>query len=313
MRTTYFFSFLLLASFLFSACNNYKSEYEQLLDENAAIQKKLNAMSEEDRLIRGEYSETIETLNAIEDTLRAIETRDKEIQKLSQSKEMSGDISQRQTIIARLQALKDANEKSNGQARQMQARLNSFRIENEQLRKMISQAETKVMAKDKELEEAQGVIDGLRTALSKMESQLLESEGNLAEAYEELKTKNEDLESTNRQLTTTIEELNRKNVFIDEQAKGYVACGSKKTLRRKGILSRFSMKLTKQYQSAVRANSSSINYFESNQIECGTEGDIIAVLPARPESSYTIKGNRLEVNNAEEFWKTDKIVVIVKD
>ena len=47
-------------------------------------------------------------------------------------------------------------------------------------------------------------------------------------------------------------------------------------------------------------------------MECGTDGEIIAILPARDESSYSINGNKLEVSNAEKFWKTDKIVVIIK-
>jgi chromosome segregation ATPase len=303
---------LLVFGLSFTACNNYKSEYEAILEENAAMKKQLNDAEEEGKLVRGEYSEAIETLNAIEDTLRAISDREKEIQKLTQSSEFSGNISQRQAILKKLQALKDANDQSKNQAKQMQSRLNSYRIENEQLRKMIAQAETRVLTKEQELEEAQTVIDDLRDALGKMESQLLESQGDLATAYEDLKDKNESLEETNERLNNTINELQRKTVFIEEQAKGYVACGSKRILRRKGILSRVNMKLTKEYQSAVKANSSSINYFESNEIECGTDGEIIAVLPERDESSYSIEGNQLKITDTEAFWKTDKIVVLVK-
>lgn len=296
----------------FSSCNSFKAENDQLVEENTALKKQINDAKEEGKLVRGEYSEAIETLNAIEDTLRAISDREKQIQKLANSKEFNGNISQRQAILKRLQALKDANDQSKNQAKQMQARLNSYRIENEQLRKMIAQKEAKVLTVEQELEDAQGVIDDLRDALGKMEGQLLESQGDLAVAYEDLKKKNEDLASTNDRLTKTISELNRKTVFIEEQAKGYVACGTKRVLRKKGILSRTSVKLTKQYQSAVKANSSSINYFESDEVACGTDGEIIKVLPARSEDSYSINGNMLKINNPEEFWKTDKIVVLVK-
>ncbi len=303
---------IIALSFGMMACKNYKSEYEAILEENAAMKKQITDAEEEGKLVRGEYSEAIETLNAIEDTLRAIADREKEIQKLTQSGEFSGNISQRQAILKKLQALKDANDQSKDQAKQLQSRLNSFRIENEQLRKMIAQAETRVLTKEQELEEAQTVIDDLRGALDKMESQLLESQGNLAQAYDDLKEKNQSLEETNDRLNKTISELQQKTVFIEEQAKGYVACGTKKVLRRKGILSRTSMKLTKQYQSAVKANSSSINYYESDEVACGTEGEIIAVLPERSASSYTISGNQLKITDTEAFWKTDKIVVLVK-
>ena len=302
---------VLVTSFLFS-CKSYKNEYDDLVAEHAAMQQQLNSMSEEDRLIRGEYSDAIETLNAIEDTLRAISGREKEIQKLTQSQEFSGDLSQRDAILKKLQALKDANDQSNNEAKQLQSKLNGYRIENDQLRNMIKQAEGKILAKEQELEETQGIIDDLRGALGKMEAQLLESQGQLADAYEELKQKNTDLESINVRLNNTISELKQKTVFIEEQARAYVACGSKKVLRQKGILSRAAMKLTKNYQSAVHANSSSINYFESNTMECGTDGEIIAILPARDEASYTISGTKLEVSDPEKFWKTDKVVVIIK-
>jgi len=304
--------FILALTLGLTACKNYKSDYDKMLDENAALEKKLNDMSADGKLVRGEYSEAIETLNAIEDSLRAISDREKDIQKLSQNLEMSKDLSQKQAILSKLQALKDANDKSKNNAKELQAKVNSYRVENEQLRKMIAQAETKILAKEQELEESQGLIDGLRDGLGKMEAQLLESQGELASAYEDLKKKNADLEKTNDRLNRTLDELRKKTVFIEEQAKGYVACGSKKVLRQKGILSRSSMKLTKEYQTSVRANSSSIDYYESNTVECGNEGKIISVLPERPASSYQIDGHKLIVKDTEAFWKTDKVVVLIK-
>lgn len=312
MKAIVYVLMMIMSFGLFTSCENYKKEYDELVGKQAALQQKLNSMKEEGRLVRGEYSDAIETLNAIEDTLRAISEREKEIQKLTKSKEFSGDLSQRQSILKKLQAIKDANDESKNEAKRLQARLSSYRVENDQLRKMIAQAETKILAKEQELEDAQGVIDNLRDALNRMEVQLLESQGELATAYEELKSKNTDLESTNNQLNETIDELKQKTVFIEEQARGYVACGTKRVLRKKGILSRTSMKLTKNYQSAVRANSSSINYFERNTMECGTDGEITSILPKRDEASYTISGNKLEVTDPEKFWKTDKIVVIIK-
>jgi hypothetical protein len=84
-------------------------------------------------------------------------------------------------------------------------------------------------------------------------------------------------------------------------------------LRQKGIRSKTSEKLTKEYQSAVRANSYSVNYFESDLIECGSDGKIESVLPERNEKSYKIDGHKLMILDNELFWKTDKIVVIIKE
>ena len=128
-----FLVILLAVALGLSACKNYKAEHDKMLEENAALQKKVNDMSSEGKLIRGEYSEAIETLNAIEDSLRAITDREKDIQKLSQNLEMSKDLSQKQAILSKLQALKNANDKAKDNAKQLQAKLNGYRVENEQL------------------------------------------------------------------------------------------------------------------------------------------------------------------------------------
>ena len=111
------FILLGLCSLLF-ACDSGK--LKQLEAERDALKSQLDAFEGEKDLVKGEYSEAIETLNAIEDTLRAISSREKEIADLAGSKDMSGNLSQRQAILERLENLKKANEESNKQARQLQ-------------------------------------------------------------------------------------------------------------------------------------------------------------------------------------------------
>jgi chromosome segregation ATPase len=304
--------FLFVLAIILYSCQGSKSEYDKLMEENAALQQKMNGLSEEGSQLKGEYSSAIETLSAIDDSLNAIAERDKDIQKLSRKLEETKDLSQKQSILSKLQALQNANDRSKDQAKQLQSKLNSFKVENEQLRKMIAQAETRVLSKEQELAEAQGIIDDLRVVMGKIEAQLLESQGELAGAYESLKKKNEELLVANERLSKILADLKKKNVFIQEQAKGFVACGNKKLLRQKGILSKTSMKLTKEYQSAIKGSSVTINYFESDVIECGGDGKIELVLPERESSSYKIEGNKLVVKNTAVFWKTDKIVVLVK-
>jgi chromosome segregation ATPase len=195
----------------------------------------------------------------------------------------------------------------------LQGKLYAIKVENEQLRKMIAQSETRLLAKEQELADVQGLINDLRSNLSKMEAQLLESRGELKGAYELLKRRNEELSAANQKLNLTLADLKNKTSFIQEQARGYVSCGTKKTLRQKGILSKTNLKLTKEYQTAVRANSYTVNYFESDLIECGSDGKIEVVLPERSEKSYKIEGHKLIITDNEAFWKTDKIVVIVKE
>ncbi len=297
-----------------SACNNYKAEYDAMIAENASAQKRLNELEEEDRLIRGEYTSAIETLNSIDDTLRAISLREKEIQGLTQQKEFGGDLSQRQKILGKIQALRDANEESKNEAKKMQSRIRSYQIENQQLKKMIAQAENRILKKEEELAEARGIIDDMEIALAQMEGQLTEKSGQLSVAFKDLKKKNEELSTTNNQLQETLEDLSVKNEFIDEQARAYIACGDKRALRKVGILSKSSLKkLTKNYQQAVREHGDLIDYFDNNQIDCGGDGEIIQVLPNRDPSSYEVQGGVLNIKDNKKFWATDKTVVLVKD
>lgn len=302
-----------LLSCCFVSCTDYKAQYDALVEKNAADQKRLNELEEEDRLVRGEYSLAIETLNSIEDTLRVIADNEKEIQRLTKEKEFSGSLSQRQAIISKLQALRDANEAAKEAAKSMQRRMRSYQIENQQLKKMIAQAEVKIVEKEQDLAEARTIIDDMELALAKMEGQLTEKSGQLDDAYKDLQDKNEKLQKTNEKLETTIADLETKNSFIDEQARAYVACGDKRALRRAGILSKTSMKkLTKTYQQSVKDNGDEVDYFNNDQIDCGGDGEIVYVLPLRDESSYEVQGGVLLIKNPKTFWATDKTVVLVK-
>jgi len=307
------FAFFVIIFFALSACNNYQSEYEDLVNETAAMQKRLNELEEEDKLVRGEYSSAIEALNSIEDTLRAISVREKQIQSLTQQKEFRGDLPQRQKILAKIQALRDANEESKNAAKKMQRRVRSYQIENQQLKKMIAQAETRIIEKEEELEEAREIIGDMEVALARMEAQLTEKSGQLDDAYEDLQEQNKALSQTNDKLSETLEDLSNKNEFIDEQARAYVACGKKRPLRKARILSKLSMKkLTKEYQKYVRAKGDQFDYFNNDQIDCGGDGEIVYVLPQRDAGSYEVQGGILVIKDKKKFWATDKTVVLVK-
>ena len=304
---------LLTGTILITSCNSYEDEYNKLLEENSMAMKRLHALEEEDKLVRGEYSQAIEILNSIEDTLRVIEMNEKEIQALTQQKEFSGNLSQKQAIIAKIRKLRDENEAAKDAAKSMQRRMRSYQIENQQLKKMIAQAENKIVEKEQDLAEARGIIEEMEFALAKMEGQLTERTGQLKDAYKDLEDRSTELQATNEKLETTITDLKTKSNFIDEQAKAYVACGDKKALRKANILSRTSAKkLTKEYQKNVRENGDEIDYFRNDQIDCGGDTNIERILPYRDESSYSIEGGVLHIKNNKLFWATDNVVVLVK-
>ena len=226
------YTFFLFLSYLLFSCTG-QSEYEKLMNENATLREKYNNLSEEEKLVRKEYSSAVTTLSAIEDSLKSINLRDKELKKAAEQMENSGNLEQKQEILKKLQLLMDENRKSKNQAIQLQAKMRGFKVENEQLRRMIAQAETRLLAKEQELEKTQLIIDDLRITLNRMETQVLESRGELNVAYDNLKVKNEELTAINQRLSNTLSDLKGKTSFIEEQAKAYVSCGTKKVWKPK--------------------------------------------------------------------------------
>lgn len=296
--------FLAAATLLTFASCVQQSKFDELDNKYKEMEKEYGSLKEEERLVKGEYSETIETLNSIEDTLRVITEREAKIANLAKQTE-SGDLSTRERIMSQINALRQANLRSKDEARSLRSKVAKFKVENEELKKMISIVEAKLDQKEKELQEANVVIDDLKGTLGKLEGQLLEKSGELEKAYGELKTERDNL-------TQKVADLEKRDNFISDCGKAYVVCGDRKALRRADIIVELGKALTKGYKEKLKGMGSTINYFDNNIISCDG-GTIKEVLPARPADSYKINGNKVEVLNNEKFWATDKTVVLVKD
>lgn len=301
---------LLLAGL--SSCKNYKSEFEAKQKENALLQEEVKRFQQEEQLVKGEYSETIETLNAIEDTLNAIETREAKMRDLIDQGEVAANLSQKQIILERLDALRQANENSKNEAKRLQSKIQTFEIENEELRNLITQAEKKLTLKEAELQQTREIVSDLRRALNRTEAQLLATSGELEEAYGKLKSEKQALEAANRALEQKIEAIAQRDDFIEECARGYVACGTRKELRQADIVRKLNKNLTNDYREAVRRQKTFINFYKKNRIACNG-GSILEILPERDPNSYSLTGDALIIEDSEAFWRVDKEVVLVLD
>jgi myosin heavy subunit len=305
-------SYLFIFAAVLCSCENYSSKIAEIKKENEKMSGQLSSIEDNEKIMRGEYAEAIEVLNAIDDTLKNISERDKEIKNLNKKMELSKDKSQKEEILSRLESLETANKNARNQTKALQSMLQKYKGENESLRKMIDQAETRVKTIDEELSNKRTMIGEMQTTIKKTEKELSENQSELSIAYEDLKSKNDKLEIANKKLEKSIEDLKKKNDFIGKEAWAYVCCGSKKFLRQKDILSSTSIKLTKGFQSPAQANGNRLNYFENKTISCSGK-PITYVLPERDPASYQIDGNKVIIRNSENFWKTDKIVVLVQD
>lgn len=296
-----------------TSCENYQKEYEEESQKQALLKENLAELEEEAKFINGEYEDALVTLNAIEDSLRTITDRDKEIQRLLGKQKMTSDIGQGEAITAKVMALRAANNQSKEEAKRLQTKARALKVENKKIQKMIAQADERVLRLDGKLDTAKTMIGDMQNALGLMEGQLSTTNSELGNAYIVIKEKNAELEKTNETLEETITELKNKNEFIGQDAKAYVVCGNRSSLRKNKILSDLSVKkLNKNYHSQVKEHGSPVNFFDNDEIACSGEGEIINVLPERDLGSYKIQGDAIVILNAKDFWATDKVVVIVK-
>jgi chromosome segregation ATPase len=294
-----------------ASCDNYKAKFNDLNENYTKMEREYTVLKEEDKLLRGEYTSTIETLNSIQDTLNNVAQREQKIRSLSRDAE-SGSISQRQEIINQINNLVAANNTANQNIKNLQSKLNKFNVQNKQLKKMIEEANRKIAAQEEELNLSKRVIEDLNGTLDRLESQLLEKSGELASAYQTLKQEKENVDAANSKLNVTIEDLKKKNNFVSDCGTAYVACGTRKILRKHDIIKELGSGLTKDFKDKVKALNSTINFYENNELSCD-EGVVKEVLPARPANSYRIEGKKVIITDSKNFWATDKVVVLVLD
>lgn len=175
-----------LSLLLFCSCN---SESKKLKAEIAALKLENSNLMLDEKITSGEYAGLIQDMNAIEDSLKSISSRDKQIQELLQSDEFKAEGDQRTQIMKQIEALRDANIKAKNDAKNLQSRLRRYQVENADLRKMIQNVEGRLIKKEAELEDAQNLIEELNIALKQTRNDLSATQGELVITNEELKRK----------------------------------------------------------------------------------------------------------------------------
>lgn len=311
MRLTLYIGFLFIVA-LTTSCEDYQTKLAEAQKEQQLLNQQLGTLQQEERLIKGEYADAMETLSAIDQTLSEMAERNEEMDKLIQQKELAKGTTKEQAIMVRLQSLKNANIEADKKARRLRTKAKAFKVENAQLKKMIAQLETRFTEVETETNKVQTTIGNMQVALNKLESEVAVTETKLASAYADLKVKTAKLERTNTELETTLSDLQSKNAFIEEDANAYIACGNKQILRRNKMLRLLSAKtLTAEYQSQVKALGTKFDYFNNLEIDCGS-GEIQYVLPTRDPNSYKIENGIVTILDKKTFWATSKTVVLVK-
>ncbi len=301
--------FLLLTSILLlSACGGGDGAYQEAQAKIAQLEDEKRDLEEDRELLKEEYNGVIETLNQIDETLEGISARENQMEDLIG--DLNGGDLQKSVILAKIQTLKEANMDDQTSAKELQASLNSYETDNVALKGIIQQYEQKIIAKDAE-------IANYEVKMKQVESQLQFTKGELNQQYaivaqqkDALEIKAGQLEKTNKELETKYTELKQKDDFIADCVKAYYVAGSKKTLKKAGVLKKkVAIQITDDFQRKLD-KTKPFNFYKTTEIEA--KKDIIKILPARPEKTYEIKGNVLYVKDIEEFWQTKHVVIVHK-
>jgi len=302
--------FCLLLSCL--ACENYKDQYEEEQKRRELLLESLANLEEEERIMKGEYAQTMETISEIDDLLQSIAKRNKTMDELVRKRQLTDDADQQQRIMLQLETLQKANQSSMKEANRLRSKARAYKVENQQIKKMVAKLEHKFEEKEAELTKLRTTIGNMQSSLAEMETQLTMTESELSEAYSDLKVKNSQLTVANKKLESTIEDLKAKNAFIEKDAKAYVVCGTRKELRQNKIIRLLNMKrLTKDYQEKVKEVGAEVSIYDNNEIDCKGD-DIIYMLPDRDPNSYTLEGSKLTILDKKAFWTTSKTIVLIK-
>jgi chromosome segregation ATPase len=306
--------FLILVTLLsLSSCEDYKSKFEEERQQQRLYADKIEVLEEEERLIKGEYADAMQTLNAIDETLSEMATRNKEMNALIRQKQLTNDEGEQQAILAKLQALKTANQQANDKVTSLRSKARAFKVENAQLKKTIEQLDARFMAVTDSVNKMQTTIVNMQGALEQLEQEVATTETDLTSTYASLKVRTGKLERANAELETTLVELQNKTDFIAEDAKAYVVCGDRAYLRKSDILRLLSAKrLTADFRKKVNELGTEFDYFNQLEVDCDDK-NIQYILPSRASDSYKITGPRLKITNKDAFWATSKTVVLVTD
>ncbi len=265
--------------------DNSSSELQEELAKLKSEKRELeNQLNEKDSTI----NQSIMLFNEIENNLAMINLKEDEIRLKSKDVELGED--GKQWIIQEIQNINYLREENAKKAKVLSKQLKNSNQKIKELEKMISNLMVKIQAQDEE-------IDMLRAELEDLDREYVE----LLEAYEEQSTLAFELmKEANRVFYAygTEEELEKAGVIVKEG--GFIGIGKKATL--KGDFN-------DEYFTEI-----DLTKTKSIDIDGGKK---IKLITDHPSSAFTIEDNgtkhTIKINDAKNFWKVSKYLVVVVD
>jgi DNA repair exonuclease SbcCD ATPase subunit len=273
---------LILASIVFSSCNNKPEEVNTLADSLSHVNEGLKmVVNEKDSSIES----FIVAFNEIQENLNEVKAKQKMISTNSSDAELKKNM--KEQIIGDIQSINELMDKNKNKIASLKAKLENSNGKVDELEKMITFLTTQLEEKDLE------IID-LKNQLERLNIEVTE----ITAKYEE---KNEESNQKTEQLNTA-----------------YYAIGTAKELKEKGVLTKEGgfIGLGKTKKLAGDFNK---NYFTKVDITQNKSFALNAkkakLITTHPSSSYKIEGvktaEKIVILNPQEFWSASKYMVLV--
>jgi DNA repair exonuclease SbcCD ATPase subunit len=273
---------LILASIVFSSCNNKPEEVNTLADSLSHVNEGLKmVVNEKDSSIES----FIVAFNEIQENLNEVKAKQKMISTNSSDAELKKNM--KEQIIGDIQSINELMDKNKNKIASLKAKLENSNGKVDELEKMITFLTTQLEEKDLEIVDLKNQLERLNIEVTEITAK-----------YEE---KNEESNQKTEQLNTA-----------------YYAIGTAKELKEKGVLTKEGgfIGLGKTKKLAGDFNK---NYFTKVDITQNKSFALNAkkakLITTHPSSSYKIEGvktaEKIVILNPQEFWSASKYMVLV--
>lgn len=273
---------LILASFVFTSCNNKPEEVNTLADSLSHVNEGLKmVVNEKDSSIES----FIVAFNEIQESLNEVKAKQKMISTNSSDAELKKNM--KEQIIGDIQSINELMDKNKNKIASLKAKLEKSNGKVDELQKMITFLTTQLEEKDLEIVDLKNQLERLNIEVTEITAK-----------YEE---KNEESNQKTEQLNTA-----------------YYAIGTAKELKEKGVLTKEGgfIGLGKTKKLAGDFNK---NYFTKVDITLNKSFALNAkkakLITTHPSSSYKIEGvktaEKIVILNPQEFWSASKYMVLV--
>jgi chromosome segregation ATPase len=251
------------------------------------------AMKASEEAARTRYSQTIDAIAEIQDSLNAISVGDTSVVMKQRSLEAEQQGSNNQEALDRIAMLRESIERSKQRIRQLESSLSKNGMKVKGLEKMVANLKKDVEEKEAQVAELSGRVENLQTQVAGLETQVQEKSDTLV-------ARDQTIEERRRELATV-----------------FVAVGNKKELSTKGVITAKGgvLGMGKTIQPTGKVSDAAYTAIDTDlQTVVPTTSKQAKVVSAQPPGSYelVLVDGRMELHILDpvQFRKVRQLVIV---